>query len=486
MRQFVYILVCLLLLVTNGVCYATVTNCTTTAQAVTAFSTASPGDTIILADGTYTSENFDFSGTGTEAAPITFRPQTLGGAIFTGVTNIEITGTWLVMDGFNFEEATAIDGDTPILGIIGGDYCRITNCSFIDCGEGGNDHIYFRCIYLTTTATYNRVDHNYFEGSTYISIQIQHQDTDVYNYYNTIDHNYFKDIVQLGTNDCCTGILTGPGGVSDQLPNYTTIEYNLFDNVDADPEMISNKSSNNIIRYNTFQNSDAMLSLRGGNNVLVDGNFLLNNLNGIRIHGENHVIINNYIYGMSSTGIVVPKGGENYGATSNCTIAHNTIVNSTLYGMRLGQNFGTSGPYKDAEDDVFFKNVVLQSTGTMLYEENALVDPVWTDNVVYGTATQGYTDSGIANTDPGIASDGTVYRISSAESAAVDYSSAVAGVDGDDYDMDGQARDSDPDVGADEWVVGGEPRGILTAADVGPSWVETGIHGCTIVGGTIQ
>lgn len=66
--------------------------------------TYAPGDVIILADGTYnTDERIDFVGDGTAANPITFRPETPGGVKFTGGLRMNIGGDYVVVDGFHWQ-----------------------------------------------------------------------------------------------------------------------------------------------------------------------------------------------------------------------------------------------------------------------------------------------------------------------------------------------------------------------------------------------
>ncbi len=87
-----------------------------------------------------------------------------------------------------------------------------------------------------------------------------------------------------------------------------TVEYNLFERVNGDPEAISVKSSGNTIRYNTIRSSLGGIVLRHGNNNRVEGNYLLAGSNGIRIYGNDHLIVNNYVGGVSSAGIVLGSG----------------------------------------------------------------------------------------------------------------------------------------------------------------------------------
>ena len=63
------------------------------------------GDTVILADGTYTSEErIKFSPTtGTAAMPITFKSATPGGVKFTGGLQMNISGDYVIVDGFHWQ-----------------------------------------------------------------------------------------------------------------------------------------------------------------------------------------------------------------------------------------------------------------------------------------------------------------------------------------------------------------------------------------------
>ena len=101
----------------------------------------------------------------------------------------------------------------------------------------------------------------------------------------------------------------------------TLVESNLFDRCDGEIEIISSKSCENIYRFNTFLDCAGMLTLRHGNRCRVEGNFFLGHhkkgSGGIRIIGEDHIIINNYIEGIEKGGFWITSG----------------IVNSPLNGV---------------------------------------------------------------------------------------------------------------------------------------------------------
>jgi len=74
---------------------------------------AQPGDSIVLANGTYTSDYFQFSADGTEDLPITFRAETPGQVILNGSSRLSISGDWLVVDGLNFVGGALSSGKAP-------------------------------------------------------------------------------------------------------------------------------------------------------------------------------------------------------------------------------------------------------------------------------------------------------------------------------------------------------------------------------------
>ncbi len=179
---------------------------------------------------------------------------------------------------------------------------------------------------------------------------------------------------------------------------YTIVEHNLFEDCDGDPEIISVKSCDNIIRHNTFVGSYGTLSLRHGNRNRVEGNYFFGNnkpigtspagsdlyTGGIRIYGTDHVIINNYMEGLNGTRwdapITLTLGDAIDGQSSNLskhfraervTIAYNTLINNS-HGIEIG--FDNNDNYnKDLEDITIANNLISGS-------ENSLVDIVDTDN----------------------------------------------------------------------------------------------------------
>ena len=176
------------------------------------------------------------------------------------------------------------------------------------------------------------------------------------------------------------------------------MEHNLFEDCDGDPEIVSVKSSDNIIRHNTFAASYGTLSLRHGNRNIVEGNYFFGKdkaigtspagstlyTGGIRIYGTDHMIINNYMEGLNGTRwdapITLTQGDAIDGQSSSLskhfraervTIAYNTLVNNS-HGIEIGydnnDNYG-----KDLKDITIANNLITSA-------ENSLIEIVDTDN----------------------------------------------------------------------------------------------------------
>lgn len=78
---------------------------------------------------------------------------------------------------------------------------------------------------------------------------------------------------------------------------HAVVQHNLFEDCDGDAEVISNKSSDNIYRYNTFRSNRGSLVLRHGDRNRVEGNYFLSNTGRFRMYGDKHTVLGNYFSG---------------------------------------------------------------------------------------------------------------------------------------------------------------------------------------------
>ena len=445
-------------------------------EAAEAVAAAEPGDVVVLADGTYVSQVFELGGHGTAEAPIVFRSATPGGAIFTGLSLVVISGRHVVVDGLVFDQAW----EGTAVRLKSATECRLTNCAFIESGRPTST--YPRIISFVGGSQRNRVDHCYMQANLSIGIGVEVAPGDSENTHNQIDHNYFKDIIRRHTNGQET-VQIGQGGLSDRTAQYTVVEYNLFDNASGDSEIISSKTGHNIIRYNTFRNCSGTVNLRGGSYSRVEGNYFFNCDGGVRVHDGHHVIVNNYMSD-GKWGIALPRtaGDEEYtyyGPVVNCVVAHNTIINFSRAGISIGEEhtFEAAKWQQLPVGNDFIKNLVVSPRGTLIKDDGSYTT-LWRGNVAWATddAAIGLEHEGILQADPGLVREGAVLRMPSEGSpaqnlASVDFRNIGAPIPGADVDIDGQPRDAQADAGADE--VSGAPilRRPLEAADVGPIWM---------------
>jgi len=325
---------------------------------------------------------------------------------------------------------------------------------------------------------HNRIDHNLFEDKRQLGnfITIDGSETRQ-SQYDRIDHNHFRNIGPRATNEM-EAIRVGWSEIS-RSSGYTTVEHNLFENCDGDPEIVSVKSNDNTVRYNTFQTSAGVLSARHGNRNAFYGNFFLGSgkagTGGVRVYGQHRKIYNNYFEGLTGSGYDAAlhlDGGDvdKSGALSShwrvyrATVVHNTFVNNRST-IEIGKN------YKLAPvDSVIANNVVVGSQGKLFAEHKPPVNLTYSGNIAHptGSATVGVNQpaSAIRVVNPKLVDQGAVYRLD-AGSPAIDAGTGSYSYVSD--DMDGQPRSGTRDVGADERSSAAVTRRPLTAADVGIS-----------------
>jgi hypothetical protein len=434
----------------------------TPADLTTAVADAQPGDTLLVADGTYTDWLITVTCHGTAAAPITVRAATPGRVIFTGNSRMHVTGSHVVISGFRFENIGPASAHN-VVHFDGARHSRLTQCAFYRCGNSAKRHI----VRVGNTSQHCRVDHNYFERirGQGIGVTRDGDNTD-----NRIDHNWLNRTEgDGGDNNGFEPIQLGAGGPSD-FPMRALVEYNLIENMrvedDADPELISVKSGYNRIFANTLRGNspNRSLTLRSADHCVVEGNFLLGCY--LRGYGVGHRIINNVIIG-GRDGIHLPGGnGKLYADTRDCLIAHNTIINPEDSGIELNGDGATNGPL--ISRITILNNIVIGARDTAYYEGSAANEITYGGNLAFvSSAAKAGRKGAVAFTvDPHV--DVTTGRLRDASSPAKDAGVVNAEIA---HDFDGQPRDARPDLGADELAEEPGRNRPLTPTDVGPAWL---------------
>jgi poly(beta-D-mannuronate) lyase len=447
----------------------------TPAEITTAMTSAQPGDTLLMARGVWNNAAIIFKGNGAEGRPIVLAAEAPGAVILTGASNLRLSGSWLVVDGLRFVGGYSPSGaviefrsGTPAY------HSRVTNTSIVDYNPANKATDYK---WISLFGGYNRVDHCYMAGKTHMGTTLVVW-FPYHPHYHLIDHNYFGYRPPLGEN----GGETIRIGTSDySMENSrTVVEYNYFETCNGEIEIISNKSCENIYRYNTFVECEGALTLRHGNRCTVEGNFFFGNRNseagGVRVIGEEHTIFNNYfsgLYGSSMKSALPIMNGvpdsplERYFQVKKAVVAFNTFVDCR-YPLILGS--GSDSERTLPPVDCVIANNVVQGTTKVITQEDEPINLRWEGNIMQGSSLGIPQPVGILLADPQLhpAADG-LWR--------PDSSSPVAGAAAGSYpfvtaDMDGQNRAGTLDAGADQLSADPVQRRPMTPADVMPEWMK--------------
>ncbi|MFJ8965108.1 polysaccharide lyase 6 family protein [Lentzea sp. NPDC102401] len=422
--------------------HAAVVSVSSVSSLQAALDTARAGQRIVLAQGLHTAEQpIKITKSG-----ITVAAQTVGGTVFTR-GGFELGAVRdVTIEGFVF------DGTSTLSIPAEAQATRITRNTYNGNKDGAS---------LTVSADDVQVDHNTFSNRSNegVYLQITGPGSEIAKR-TWVHHNYFYNHSFTGSN----------GGESIRLgyshkqskSAYAVIEHNLFEKANGDPEAISVKSSDNTVRFNTIRDSKGYIVLRHGNRTTVEGNVLFGS--GIRFHGNDHKVFNNYVQNTGDRAIVFGKGSEtDSGPTSTShdrpdrvTVAFNTLIGT---GAVVDSDTGTYAP-----KDCVLANNVIQGSSSKLVDMMSGSTVKYEGNIVWG-GTAGMP-SGYRTVDPKLVRDANGLLRLASGSPAIDSSAGTYSYVTRDFDP--QPRVGKPDVGADEYN-SSAVRKPLTKADVGVS-----------------
>lgn len=445
------------------------------AQITAALSGIQPGDTLTMLDGEWRDQRIVFSGTGTEQNPILLRAQTPGSVILTGLSNLRISGSYLVVDGLFFTDGYSPSG--AVIEFRGGAHAvnsRVTNTAIVNYNPPSNGTDYK---WISLYGQNNRVDHCYLYGKnnsgTTLVVWLNGQPN-----YHQIDYNYFAFRPDLGENGGET-IRIGTSTYS-MTDSYTLVENNYFEHCNGEIEIISNKSGHNTFRYNTFFESEGALTLRHGNYATVTGNFFLGNnkarTGGVRVIGENHTIYNNYFQDLQGDGFRsaltimngVPDSPLNrYFQVINAHVLFNTFVNCRS-NIVLGAGSDSERTLVPLDCNIDNNVILADPSRFIIDDEDEPINLNWSGNIFYGSGLGITQPQGISIIDPMLAeAEDGLWRPQNDSpllGAAVGEFAFVT------TDMDGHSRADSFDIGADQRSADPVLIRPLTGEDVGPAW----------------
>ena len=292
----------------------------TTPQAYSqALAKAKAGDVIKLANGVWRDFEILFTGEGEKGNPIRLTSQTKGKVILSGQSNLRLAGNYLEVSGLVFK-----DGYTPTQEVISfrknknelANNSRVTEVVIDNFNQPERQEADF---WVMLYGKNNRFDHSHLVGKRNkgVTMAVKLNSAESRENNHRIDHNYFGPRPILGSNGGET-LRIGTSHFS-RTDSKTIVENNYFDRCDGELEIISSKSGSNVIRNNTFYKSRGTLTMRHGNNTLVEGNVFFgadeDHTGGIRVINARQIVRNNYMQDIKGTrfggALVVMNGVPN-------------------------------------------------------------------------------------------------------------------------------------------------------------------------------
>lgn len=335
--------------------------------------TASPGDTVMVAAGTYTDLQLKWRAEGSAEAPVVVMAEQPGSVVISGTSTLKIYGRHLTVASFLFMDGKPVRSKGALVEFRNGDDlaedCRMTDCVIDNYNAPRRD---FPSSYVHLYGRRNRLDHCSFTGkkSLGVTVTVMLNYTECLDNHHSIDHNYFGYRPVYGSN----GAETIRVGTSQQCMenSRTVISGNFFDRCNGEVEVISIKSCENVIKDNVLYECEGVLALRHGDRNLAEGNMFIGNgvrnTGGVRIVGEEQIVRGNTFYALAGSRFfsalalmnAVPNSLPNrYMQVKNCVIEENEFINCAAI------EFGTGADYERTlapADIVFRKNYIANKT----------------------------------------------------------------------------------------------------------------------------
>lgn len=384
----------------------------TTQDLINAVSTVKPGDTILLADGTYKNLRLSVTTDGTNNKMITIKAQNPGKAYISGNSAIELRGDYIHLSGLYFKDGNRNFGEWkthgPGIVSIYADHCEVSECLFYDFDQVNSSYISTNLDESGHVPQYCHIHHCAFIGKTTQDQVINLNNTRKKTLegepgkpmYHRISYCYFSNPPKKG--NAGGGIRVGYW-----RKDYgrCLIDHNLFERQDSEAEIVTSKSMENVYFANTFINCRGTLNFRHGdkqvalNNIFI-GTDEMYGYGGMYIWGSNHIIGNNFFY--------LPKTMKDRGFAGiyfNCgpkasehALAYDMVVVSNTFVAVQGSAFNLAPMYDrrlkafDAEtelphDITFVNNYVSahNKTKSVWHEENGnSAKQTWEGNVCSG------------------------------------------------------------------------------------------------------
>ena len=440
-----------------------------------------PGDIVEVENGTYDAGGgITVESSGTASKPIIIRAKNTGEVELSGATYFNFRkAEYITLEGFNFTSA-----NYTVVKLEACNNIRITKNTFqLTESEGQSGKWVYVGGYWndgSILSHHNRIDHNIFRDKHQLGNFITIDGGDQISQHDRIDHNYFYNIGPRHENEM-EAVRVGVSGMS-LTDGFAVIEYNLFEECDGDPEIISIKSCKDTIRYNTIRRCQGTVSLRQGLGSVIHDNFFLGDgkkgTGGVRIYARDHKIYNNYFEGLSGytwdAAITLTNGDTESGSESahwqinNLIISNNTMVNN-YSNIEIGYNKSDNSWKKVPKNVTMTNNLVVGGQADLVKVITSPSNFTWENNIMF---TQNgvsigvtKTDNEIRNIDPEMIYNNGLWQITQGSPVIDAGTTNILNIT---EDIQGQIRSDGNDIGADEFSSSAITRMPLQSENVGP------------------
>lgn len=357
------------------------------------------GDVIVLANGEWRDFEIVITGKGTREKPITLIAEKPGEVFLTGQSSLRIGGEYILVKGLIFKDGYSPRGEVISFRRNKDDLARNSRVTEVVIDRFSKPDRADADYWVALYGRNNRFDHNHLVGKTNqgVTLAVVLDSAESRENDHRIDHNYFGPRPVLGSNGGET-IRIGTSHYS-MFRSGTIVENNVFDRCDGEVEIISSKSNGNTFRGNLFLRSRGALTLRHGDDNLVENNVFLGHgkdyTGGIRVINRNQTVRGNYMEGLRGTGfsstLTVMNGVPNspvnrYVQVDNAIIENNTVVDSALVTLGAGADAERSAA---PVNSVMRRNLFVPQVGGSLFRLEGDVSGIdMQENVLVGQTAQ--------------------------------------------------------------------------------------------------
>ncbi|SEL61690.1 poly(beta-D-mannuronate) lyase [Pseudoxanthomonas sp. GM95] len=367
-----------------------------------------PGDTVVLADGTWRDARLVFKARGQDGQPVRLTAQTPGKVILSGQSDLRLAGEHLEVSNLVFRDGWAPGGEALSFRISRSEranHSRVTGVvidGYSKPDRGEADH------WVALYGHDNRFDHNQLlgktnRGTTLVVVRDEEQGLDNRH---RIDHNWFGPRPNLGSNG---GETLRVGTSHDSLSDsHTVVEDNWFEGCDGEVEIVSNKSGGNIYRGNVFFHSRGSMVLRHGSGNLVERNVFLGgskaHTGGVRVINARQTIRDNYFEGLDGQNFAaalsvmygaVDAPKNRYAQVEHAVIERNTWIASRQLLLGTGMDDERNAAPKDSR---FANNLIVNGQDNPLVVQGDISGIAFAGNVQSPIASPGFPDGVVAHT----------------------------------------------------------------------------------------